>query len=276
MKTAFQIIKAFAIVLAVMIIVSIIGAVVTGAGSLGLLGRGHVSEQTVVGASYAEVRELDVNVKATELKIEEVDSHSQIRVETTSDYIDQWQDGDVLHVTERSHGIFGWNAASVTTVYLPKDIYFQSLHLEIGAGTLTVAANLNSDKAVLDFGAGRAVIGGLYVSSQAKIETGAGLLEIHNGKVKDLDLEMGAGKTTANLRLVGNSHIQTGAGKLELGLIGSEADYTMLAHKGIGKVTLDGVDIEDGERQGSGVNQVEIESGVGAVEIKIKSGRSND
>lgn len=277
MRTVFQIIKAFAIVLAVMIVVSIVGAVVTGVRSLGLLGNEYVSEHTVMEADYAdEIQELDINVKATELRIEEIDSHSQIRVETTSEYVDQWQDGDTLRVTERSHGIFGWNAASITTIYLPKNTHFQTIRLEVGAGTLTVATSLNTEKAILDFGAGRAVIEDLYVSDQAKIETGAGLFEVHGGKIKDLDLEMGAGKATINSRLVGDSHIQTGAGKLELNLIGDEGDYTVLVHKGIGNVTFDGESMKDDERRGTGTNQVEIESGVGAVEIEVKSGKSND
>ena len=157
MKTTFRIIKAFAIVLAVMIVVSLVGAVVAGVESLGLLGDIKTSDRAVIeNINYDEIRDLDINVKATELRIEEVDSHSQIRVETTSKYIDQWQDGNTLHVIERSHGVFGWNAAGVTTIYLPKDIYFQSLHLEIGAGMLAVATNLNANRANLDFGAGKA------------------------------------------------------------------------------------------------------------------------
>lgn len=276
MKTTFRIIKAFAIVLAVMIVVSIVGAIVTGVKSLGLLGHKNESEYTtIVDASYTAVRELDINVKATELRIEETDDE-MIRAETTSKYVDQWQDGNTLRVVERSHGVFGWNAVGLTTIYLPKNTHFERARLEVGAGALTIATDLNADRATLDFGAGRAVIEGLYISNQAKINASAGLLEIHNGKVNDLDLEMGAGKAAVNLRLVGDSHIQTGAGKLELGLVGSKSDYSVLVNKGIGSVTLDGADLKDHEQYGSGTSQVKIESGVGAVEITMNSSRNND
>lgn len=276
MRTTFQIIKAFAIVLAVMIIVSIVGAAVAGVEALGLLGHKSETEYTVVtDAGYTDVRELDINVKATELKIVETDD-DPVRVETTSKYIDQWQDGDTLHITERSHGIFGWNAVGVTTIYLHKNAHFEYVNLEVGAGTLTATARISTQRLAMDLGAGHATIEELYVNDQAKIETGAGLLEVHHGKVKDLDLEMGVGKVATNLRLVGDSKIQTGTGKLELGLDGSRDDYKILVHKGLGSVTLDGADLHDDEKWGSGLNQVEIESGVGAVEITTKAEKKND
>lgn len=272
MKTTFKIVKAFAIVLAVMIIVSIIGTVVAGVEMLGMLGPKKDNEYALVtDAGYSNVRELDINVKATELKIVEADD-DLIRVSTTSKYIDQWQDRDILHITERSHGIFGWNAVGVTTIYLPRDLYFQHVRLEIGAGSLSVETELNAKKAKLNFGAGRAILDGLYISEQAEIDAGAGLLEIHSGKVRDLDLDMGAGKAAIDLRLVGNNHIQTGAGKLELGLDGNRSEYTIMVNKGIGSVTLDGIDFGNNEERGSGVNKIKIESGVGAVEIKTNVG----
>lgn len=276
MRTTFQIIKAFAIVLAVMIIVSIVGAAVAGVEALGLLGHKSETEHTVVAdAGYTDVRELDINVKATELKIIETDD-DPVRVETTSKYIDQWQDGDTLHITERSHGIFGWNAVGVTTIYLHKNAHFKHVNLEVGAGTLTATARISTQRLAMDLGAGHATIEDLYVNDQAKIETGTGLLEVHHGKVKDLDLEMGVGKVAINLHLVGDSKIQTGTGKLELGLDGSRDDYKILVHKGLGSVTLDGADLRDDEKWGSGLNQVEIESGVGAVEITTKAEKKND
>lgn len=277
MKAAFQIVKAFAIVLAVMIIVSIVGAVVAGVESLGMINRGSDDDYKVVlDAGYTNVHELDINVKATDLRIVEAKEGEPVRVETSSKYIDQWQDGDTLHVVERSHGVFGWNAASVTTIYLKKDLLFERIRLEIGAGSFTATTNLNAKKAIIDLGAGRAELAGLFVTDQAKVETGAGLLEIHDGKVKDLNLDMGVGKVSANLRLVGDNKIKSGTGKLELGLIGSKADYALSIDKGIGSVTLDGADLHDGERTGSGMNHVEIESGVGAVEINLNSEKNND
>ena len=276
MKTTFKIVKAFAIVLAVMIIVSIIGTVVAGVEMLGMLGPKQDDEYVLVtDAGYSDVRELDINVKATELKIVEADN-DLIRVSTTSKYIDQWQEQGTLHVTERSHGIFGWNAVGITTIYLPKDMYFQRAHLEIGAGSFSVETDLNAKKAKLNFGAGRAVLEGLYVSDQAKIYAGAGLLEMRSGKVKDLDLEMGAGKAVVALRLVGDNHIKTGAGKLELGLAGSRSEYEITVNKGIGSVKLDGTELDDKEEYGSGINKVKIESGVGAVEIKTNASIQDD
>lgn len=58
-------------------------------------------------------------------------------------------------------------------------------------------------------------------------------------------------------------------GKTELTLIGREEDYRLRIDKGIGSVTLDGRSLSDGESVGSGATLIEIDSGVGAVEMKI-------
>jgi hypothetical protein len=52
-------------------------------------------------------------------------------------------------------------------------------------------------------------------------------------------------------------------------LIGREEDYRLRIDKGIGSVTLDGRSLSDGESVGSGATLIEIDSGVGAVEMKI-------
>lgn len=266
MRTAFQVIKAFAIVFAIMIIVSIIGAVVVGVESLGLIGSSDREIRS--DENYANVYELDVNVKTTELRIVEADNNDGIRVETTSKYIDQWLDGETLHVVERSHGIFGWNAAGVTTIYVRKNAQFEDVRLEVGAGTLLTETDINAKTAHLNFGAGHVVLAGLYVSEQADIKTGAGLLEIQNGKIQDLNLDLGVGKAELNVRLTGDNHIRSGTGKLDLDLLGNESEYNITVKKGIGSVTLNGEDLANDVKYGDGANRVQIESGVGAVEIK--------
>lgn len=83
-------------------------------------------------------------------------------------------------------------------------------------------------------------------------------------------MDLGIGKTTITSILTGENEIDTGIGKLELNLIGSQNDYTLDISKGIGSISLDGKDLKDEEKVGTGSSLVKIDGGVGSIEIKMK------
>ena len=97
-----------------------------------------------------------------------------------------------------------------------------------------------------------------------------GNIIINNGSIYNLDMDLGIGKTTITSILTGENEIDTGVGKLELNLIGSQNDYTLDISKGIGSISLDGKDLKDEEKVGTGSSLVKIDGGVGSIEIKMK------
>ncbi len=274
MKGAQKVIKWFALALAALLIVTIFSGIIGGLSFVGMMVWGDEiswngnSEWVNTEFSGKEMTRLDVNVKATAVRIRTAKEGEPVRIETNNEYITSWVDGSTLNVVEKSHGFFGWGGTGDLVIYVREDTAFDSVEIEIGAGTLDVE-RLEARDLKLNLGAGKTAIDELVATRRAEIDGGAGVVEIRGGELHDLDLDLGAGKAELRARVVGNGRVTAGVGKTELTLIGREEDYRLRIDKGIGSVTLDGRSLSDGESVGSGTTLIEIDSGVGAVEMKI-------
>lgn len=274
MKGAQKVIKWFALALAALLIVTIFSGIIGGLSFVGMMVWGDEiswngnSEWVNTEFSGKEMTRLDVNVKATAVRIRTAKEGEPVRIETNNEYITSWVDGSTLNVVEKSHGFFGWGGTGDLVIYVREDTTFDSVEIEIGAGTLDVE-RLEARDLKLNLGAGKTAIDELVATRRAEIDGGAGVVEIRGGELRDLDLDLGAGKAELRARVVGNGRVTAGVGKTELTLIGREEDYRLRIDKGIGSVTLDGRSLSDGESVGSGMTLIEIDSGVGAVEMKI-------
>lgn len=273
MKGAQKAIKYFALALSALLIVTIFAGIVGGLSFVGMMvwgdeaGFGENSSWTNTDVTE-EVVELDVNVKATSLKIRRSSEGEAVRIDTNNDRITSWVDGRRLNIVEKSHGFFGWGGTGELVIYVRDDVRFEKVKIEAGAGSLTIGA-LETRELDLDLGAGKTSIESLKVTERTKIESGAGLVEVKSGELHGLDLDLGAGKTELRARLVGNARVNAGVGKTELTLMGRRDDYRFDIDKGLGSVTLDGEDLRDGASVGTGDTRIDIDSGVGAVEIRI-------
>lgn len=274
MKGAQKVIKWFALALAALLIVTIFSGIIGGLSFVGMMVWGDEiswngnSEWVNTEFSGKEMTRLDVSVKATAVRIRTAKEGEPVRIETNNEYITSWVDGSTLNVVEKSYGFFGWGGTGDLVIYVREDTAFDSVEIEIGAGTLDVE-RLEARDLKLNLGAGKTAIDELVATRRAEIDGGAGVVEIRGGELHDLDLDLGAGKAELRARVVGNGRVTAGVGKTELTLIGREEDYRLRIDKGIGSVTLDGRSLSDGESVGSGTTLIEIDSGVGAVEMKI-------
>lgn len=277
MRNAQKLIKAFALVLATLIIVGIFTAIIGGVSFLAAVTGaeigGWVSDSGPwTSESYESqmVRELEMSVKATSVKFRLVDEGEPVRIETNNEYVTTWidMDGRRLNVVEKSHGLFGWGGKGEVIVYVRKNVSFEKVRIEVGAGELDIE-KLDTRVLDLDLGAGRTEIRALKVSERAAIDGGAGYLAIKQAEMQNAHLELGVGKAEIEASLKGDNKIDSGVGKVELKLVGREQDYRIEVEKGLGSIELNGEKLKDGSTWGSGKNKVEIDSGVGAVEIKV-------
>lgn len=274
MRGAQKLIKAFALALAVFLIVSMGVALVGGISFLVALSGGDEvdfgNSGAWVGEEFEEntVRRLELNVKATNVKFRVADGDEPVRVETNNEYIMTGLDGDRLYVIEKSHGVFGWGGTGEVVVYVRRGVKFDDVNVEAGAGTLSIET-LETKRLKLELGAGKTRIEKLAASESAEIDGGAGLLEIAGGEMRNARIELGAGKADITAKLGGHSKVESGVGKLELELIGKESDYRLLIDKGLGSVEYNGRGVSDGERIGDGADVVDINSGVGSVDIRV-------
>lgn len=270
-----KLIKLFALLMACVIIVGIGGAVVATVAFVGMaigVDDGDIREVSQVwadeeGNAQGKIRNLKVDVGATQVIVKAFEDAKAVSVETNLDYLETGKENETLRVKEKSH--FGLNAPwhrGRVLVKLPKDYEFEKIEIEVGAGALEVA-DLSGREMRLELGAGKTEIRNLTVKDRARINGGAGYLVLRDSVLHDLDLDLGAGRSEIVVDITGNSRIDSGVGSLDLELQRSQDQYYFRIDKGLGGILLDGETVNDG-KYGNGENELVIDSGVGSVTIK--------
>ena len=92
-------------------------------------------------------------------------------------------------------------------------------------------------------------------------------MTITNANLNNLDLDMGVGKLSLTSKILGNSKIDSGIGEIDLNLVGNKEDYKLHIDKGIGNVTADGTNLGDDSKYGDGNNYIDIDGGIGSINI---------
>lgn len=265
MSDAQRIIKALAIALAIFLIVCIIGGILSVAaliGGLSNLQEAATGEQKDYAVS-ADITGMQLEIGAADMTIQ---TGSRFRLESNLKNLTVKERNGTLVITEKSRTFSGNHNHAVLTLTVPEGFVFQTLQLQSGAGRLT-ADTLSTRELDLKLGAGEAQIGQLNATNRSDIEGGAGKVTIRSGQLHDLDLDMGVGELELTAQITGDSELNYGVGKSSLTLTGAEEDYWLTIDKGIGSVSLNGEQVKAGKVYGSGPNRIDIECGIGEVQI---------
>lgn len=267
MTTAQKLIKYLGLALAIFLCVSIIGGIITGIGGISYIfsGReepvGEMKDYPIEG----DISSLALKLSGAELIIKTDDEFS---VESNHKYISVKTDNGRLSVSETKKP-FAFSSKGVTVVLcVPEGFVFNEAKIEAGAGKVSVDS-LSADVLKLSLGAGEANIKNLTAVSSAYIDGGAGELNIDGGLLSNLELDMGVGELTLKSRIEGESELDYGVGETNLTLLGSSEDYKIKLDKGIGSARIEGVSMADDSVHGIGENFIDIDGGVGAINIEF-------
>lgn len=277
MKTIQRIIKYFAILLAILIIISIVSALLFGlnifSGILGLTKENISNKENSEILTSVETEKYFENRQINNMKIELyyanliIEVGNNFHVQTNTNNIEYKQSNNQLVVKEKNANLFNSNNQRTITITIPVDTVMDTVSIEAGAGEIQIEkmATKNLD---LEIGAGTVNITDLQVTQKAKIEGGAGRLEMLSGEIANLDLEMGIGDLMLATSLSGNNKIDAGIGKLELTLTDGLDNYVIRANKGIGSIKIDGNEINNNVEYGNGKTHLKINGGMGSIEVK--------
>lgn len=277
MKTTQRIIKYFAILLAILIIISIVSALLFGlnifSGILGLTKENISNKENSEILTSVETEKYFENRQINNMKIELyyanliIEVGNNFHVQTNTNNIEYKQSNNQLVVKEKNANLFNSNNQRTITITIPVDTVLDTVSIEAGAGEIQIEkmATKNLD---LEIGAGTVNITDLQVTQKAKIEGGAGRLEMLSGEIANLDLEMGIGDLILATSLSGNNKIDAGIGKLELTLTDGLDNYVIRANKGIGSIKIDGNEINNNVEYGNGKTHLKINGGMGSIEVK--------
>lgn len=271
MTTLQKIIKYCAIAFAVFLIISIIGGITGAVAGVSFLW----DDEDTVGEMQAlavtgEVRKMAIDLKSTQLEVRAGD-----RFSAASNYRDfKIDNSDGTLLIEEEHPGFRFGSGGRKLILtIPDNQEFDRVDISAGAGTVKIDT-LSAEKLFLDLGAGEVNIEELTAKDSAKINGGAGELNIRGGELANLDFDMGVGEVNLKSRLSGDCDIDYGIGELNLTLLGSPEDYRITLDKGVGEATLDGKKMQDGEVYGSGDTRIDIDGGIGALHLtRVASSR---
>ncbi len=269
-----KIIKYCAITLAIFIIVSIVICALKIIGAFAFFtgsDEARMTEYSTIEIKNADtVKSLYIDIGSARLDVSTGDDFS---LSTNNKYISCTNSNGKLRITEDSFRVFPISSVGNDTyvkLTVPTDFEFKNIEISTGAGDISIS-ELRTETLDLELGAGRVTFDELYVDKEADIEGGAGELKISSGEICGLDFDMGVGKTTLCLSLIGRNQINMGIGDLNVSLLGEKDDYTVDIDKGIGDVNIDGSSIKNGNIVGNGSNIIEIDGGIGAIDIKFEN-----
>jgi len=213
----------------------------------------------------SEIHSLDISISAADFTIEYRDTFG---VKSNLKYLSVTEKNGVLTIVDTAKGNATYTDAKLT-LYIPKDTVFDDVSIETGAAKMT-AETLSTASLKLRLGAGDVSIEELNVTSRADIEGGAGEITVAGGTLNNLKLEMGVGELNMTAALLGNNELDFGIGESNLTVLGSKDDYRIDIEKGLGSVTVDGEKMTDFDTSGNGQHSLEIETGIGAVNLKFQ------
>jgi len=271
MTSAQKVIKylaiAFAIFLIITIISTILGVLYALSGVLGLrTDSTSGGPMTTISFEGAHIAVLEIDIDYTNLTIK---TGEFFKVETNNNDIKCKQSNEKLEIKDEKYNWFSNYDNEDLIVYIPENLELENAEINAGAGKINIE-NLTTKKLSLELGAGETEVKSLNVSNECNIEGGAGRVNILGGTIKDLDLDMGIGEINLSSKLTGKSDIDAGVGNLKVNLQGDKETYKIKANKGIGNIKINGKDISNSEIYGNGENHIEVDGGVGNIDIDFE------
>lgn len=108
---------------------------------------------------------------------------------------------------------------------------------------------------------------------EVEINGGAGKIEIQRLYTDKLDIDMGVGNVGICTAVNQTCDIDMGVGNLKMTLLGTVDDYTIDLDKGVGIAKLNGKEMKNDAIYGNGDCQVEIDGGIGKIDLVIEEGQ---
>ena len=224
-----------------------------------------VSQDTRTYTVAADIHTLDIQINAADLKIEQ---GNEFAVVSNLKYLSVSESNGTLRIADKARPNSRYTDA-VLTLYIPKDTVFDHVHIGTGAAKMTVDI-LSAGSVELELGAGDVFIAAIHVTRKIDIDGGVGTITIADGVLNNLDAEIGVGELDLTAELRGKNDFSFGVGDADLTLVGSRDDYQLDIEKGLGSITVDGGSLSGFSGSVRAQNQIEIECGVGDVNITFQ------
>ena len=261
-----KVVKVFAICLGIVIIVNIC-ALILSVFSIGVHIENNNENLKSFEETYEGVEKIELDSVASNITIKQGE---QFKIEAnTKNGITSKFNNETLYIEEKTKFFSNSGLSGEIIIYVPANLNLRELKIDSGAGKLDIDS-ISSSSFDIDHGAGTLKISNSNFD-KVDIDGGAGAIEIKSSNLNNLDFDAGVGKIDIEANITGNSKISAGVGEINITLFGREEDYKINTEKGIGSIKINGVQYNSSTSYGTGVNYLEVEGGMGAINIDFKN-----
>lgn len=102
------------------------------------------------------------------------------------------------------------------------------------------------------------------------IECGVGNLDIRHKDINNIDIELGVGDAELKVSDFENCDIEVGTGDVTMSDLSEQADYSMDMECGVGDITVGDSKVSHEYDAGDGEKNLDVEVGVGEIEVSFK------
>lgn len=211
------------------------------------------------------------NTKAFDIKLDSamliIEEGNKFTISTNNKYISLTEEDSKIKINEKDH--FSFKNSSALRITVPKNYNFTDLNIVSDGGFINIE-NLKADRLSLQLKAGSLVLNDVIVNDKLTIIGGAGTIDVTNGNVNNLNLNVGVGNCNISAILKGNSVIEAGVGQLNIDLLDSIDNYKIKLIKGIGDITINDTKITDNNTAFNGNKNISLVGGIGPISITSK------
>lgn len=259
-------IKIFAICLAFVIIINIFSFMMYGLSFF--LPNSRTYETKTFQETYQNINRIDLETASSDV-IFTTGTEFKVEAQDVLNGFSSNVKNGTLKISERNRWFMNAKNRGTILITVPETAYLEEIDLDAGAGAFDLT-NLKANKFDLDMGAGSLKISNSKFN-ETSIDGGAGKIEITNSFLNNLEFQAGVGKVDLSSYITGNSEIECGVGELNLNLLGRQEDYQVRLEKGIGSITVNGVDQKSDTTFGTGENRIQVEGGVGSIHLSFQN-----
>lgn len=243
-----RVIKVFAICLAIVLIVNIVGWIIFGISCFVGISEmvGTESSESNVSVSdekdnyvyteevYKNIEKINIDIAYAELNIRTGGDVLTVQMDKSNRKIKVDVKNDTLRIREDDEWFWRDNRHVVIDVIMPKDMDIRDFNLDAGAGKIKIDG-IDVDRANIDHGAGKLEILNSNFD-KVNLNGGAGAIYISSSVLNDLKFDAGVGKVDISADITGDSKIECGVGGMDITLLGNEDNYKILGETGIRKL----------------------------------------
>ncbi|MFP3155247.1 DUF4097 domain-containing protein [Lachnospiraceae bacterium ZAX-1] len=245
-------------------------------------GDNWIQNETAYDAE--KVKSFDLEINGGKIVIEETqDEEIGVEVEYRSIFgsftrnIKSELDNHTLKICDTNKRKWIRQKNAYVTIRVPEGIQFNRIDMEIGAGVIQLDTSLHAKDIHIEVGAGELISKKVQLTADKSLNlsVGTGNVSLYHAAANKMKIHNGVGETKVKEATAQKISINNGVGNVDIRVSGKESDYSYKISAGIG-----GVEVGDGNHFGFGAdkvikndasNDVEIESGIGAVKLSFSS-----